>query len=365
MWSLGNESGTGANLAAMAGLGRGERDPSRPLHYEGDWACARRRRLQPHVRRRTPRSTRSAAATRSRCPTPRCDARRRAHAVHPLRVRARDGQRARAGWPSTSARSSATRAARAASSGSGSTTGIRRRRARLSSPTAATSARRCTTATSSATGCVFPDRTPSPGLLEFKKVIEPVRIAGDGGAACGSRTGTTSATCRTCAFEWSLEDGAGRRRRRRARRARCRRRRDRRGRAAASLPCRRRGESLADGAGRARRRRAVGAGRSRGRVGPAASCAGAGRRVPGPRQAGAARRRRFALGAGCFDARTGVAAAARRPRGRRAAARRVARADRQRRRHARPGQLERPGARSGCTGCATAWSTVEPRRRTS
>lgn len=35
MWSLGNESGTGRNLAAMAAWVR-DRDPSRPLHYEGD-----------------------------------------------------------------------------------------------------------------------------------------------------------------------------------------------------------------------------------------------------------------------------------------------------------------------------------------
>lgn len=39
MWSLGNECGTGANLAAMAAWAR-ERDPSRPLHYERDWTCA-------------------------------------------------------------------------------------------------------------------------------------------------------------------------------------------------------------------------------------------------------------------------------------------------------------------------------------
>lgn len=36
-WSLGNESGTGANLAAMADQIR-RRDPSRPIHYEGDFA---------------------------------------------------------------------------------------------------------------------------------------------------------------------------------------------------------------------------------------------------------------------------------------------------------------------------------------
>jgi beta-galactosidase len=38
MWSLGNEAGTGANLAAMAEWAR-SRDPSRPIHYEGDREC--------------------------------------------------------------------------------------------------------------------------------------------------------------------------------------------------------------------------------------------------------------------------------------------------------------------------------------
>ncbi len=36
MWSLGNESGHGANLAAMSSWVH-DRDPSRPVHYEGDW----------------------------------------------------------------------------------------------------------------------------------------------------------------------------------------------------------------------------------------------------------------------------------------------------------------------------------------
>ncbi|MEV6236095.1 glycoside hydrolase family 2 TIM barrel-domain containing protein [Lentzea sp. NPDC051838] len=38
MWSLGNESHTGRNLAAMAAWTR-DRDPSRPVHYEGDFDC--------------------------------------------------------------------------------------------------------------------------------------------------------------------------------------------------------------------------------------------------------------------------------------------------------------------------------------
>ncbi|MEU4607003.1 glycoside hydrolase family 2 TIM barrel-domain containing protein [Kribbella sp. NPDC023972] len=39
MWSLGNEAGVGRNLSAMAEWTR-QRDPSRPLHYEGDLSCA-------------------------------------------------------------------------------------------------------------------------------------------------------------------------------------------------------------------------------------------------------------------------------------------------------------------------------------
>lgn len=37
LWSLGNESGTGGNLAEMAARVH-DRDPSRPVHYEGDYA---------------------------------------------------------------------------------------------------------------------------------------------------------------------------------------------------------------------------------------------------------------------------------------------------------------------------------------
>jgi beta-galactosidase len=39
LWSLGNESGTGANLAAMSDW-VGRRDPGRPVHYEGDAVAA-------------------------------------------------------------------------------------------------------------------------------------------------------------------------------------------------------------------------------------------------------------------------------------------------------------------------------------
>jgi beta-galactosidase len=39
LWSLGNEAGTGVNLAAMAAWAR-SRDPHRPIHYEGDYSGA-------------------------------------------------------------------------------------------------------------------------------------------------------------------------------------------------------------------------------------------------------------------------------------------------------------------------------------
>ncbi|MGK5631712.1 glycoside hydrolase family 2 TIM barrel-domain containing protein [Streptomyces sp. URMC 123] len=39
LWSLGNECGTGRGLVAMADWVR-ERDPDRPIHYEGDRSCA-------------------------------------------------------------------------------------------------------------------------------------------------------------------------------------------------------------------------------------------------------------------------------------------------------------------------------------
>ncbi len=39
LWSLGNEAGHGQNLAAMAALVH-DRDPGRPVHYEGDWDSA-------------------------------------------------------------------------------------------------------------------------------------------------------------------------------------------------------------------------------------------------------------------------------------------------------------------------------------
>ncbi|MFD0273597.1 glycoside hydrolase family 2 TIM barrel-domain containing protein [Kitasatospora sp. NPDC127111] len=55
-------------------------------------------------------------------------------------------------------------------------------------------------------GLVFPDRRPSPGLLEYKKVIEPVRIQGDGTDGTVRITNAYDfADLSALTFEWSYQ----------------------------------------------------------------------------------------------------------------------------------------------------------------
>ncbi|MFI5686640.1 glycoside hydrolase family 2 TIM barrel-domain containing protein [Streptomyces sp. NPDC051636] len=55
-------------------------------------------------------------------------------------------------------------------------------------------------------GLLFPDRRPSPGLLEYKKVIEPVRIEGDGSDGTVRVTNTYDfADLSALAFAWSYQ----------------------------------------------------------------------------------------------------------------------------------------------------------------
>ncbi|MEV7975489.1 glycoside hydrolase family 2 TIM barrel-domain containing protein [Streptomyces sp. NPDC086519] len=55
-------------------------------------------------------------------------------------------------------------------------------------------------------GLVFPDRRPSPGLVEYKKVIEPVRIEGDG-ATVRVTNRQDFADLTALDFEWSYQVG--------------------------------------------------------------------------------------------------------------------------------------------------------------
>jgi beta-galactosidase len=205
LWSLGNESGAGRNLAAMAGWIR-DRDPSRPLHYERDWSCPD---VDVYSRMYTPHDEVDAIGRRAEEPLedPALDERRRgmpfilceyAHAMgngpgglseyqdlferhprcqggfvwewidHGLLQRLPDGS---------------TRYAYGGDFGEP-----------------------LHDANFVADGLLFPDRTPSPGLLEFKKVIEPVRIeaAPEGGLLI--RNAHDVRDLSHLRFEWVLEE---------------------------------------------------------------------------------------------------------------------------------------------------------------
>jgi beta-galactosidase len=204
MWSLGNESGTGRNLAAMAGWAR-RRDPSRPLHYEGDRSCADvdvySRMYPTHAE-----VDRIGRGEEEPLADPQLDARRRAmplilceyaHAMgngpgglweyqelferyprcqggfvwewidHGLRARTADGRQFFAyggdfGEPLHDGNFVAD-------------------------------------------GLLFPERTPSPGLAELKKVVEPVRIAPDPGGGIRVTNLHQVLDLSQLAFEWALE----------------------------------------------------------------------------------------------------------------------------------------------------------------
>ena len=113
IWSLGNEAGTGSNLAAMSAWVHA-RDTGRPVHYEGDHAGEYTdiySRMYASVlgdrADRNRRLTLDAAELHSRAGRP------AAHqAVPALRVRPRDGQRAGRARPVRGARARASAAAR-------------------------------------------------------------------------------------------------------------------------------------------------------------------------------------------------------------------------------------------------------------
>jgi beta-galactosidase len=203
IWSLGNEAGTGANHGAMASWAR-DRDPGRPVHYEGDHEC---RYVDVYSRMYADHEEVDAIGRRAEKPLddPVLDARRRAmpfilceyaHAMgngpgglteyqelferyprcqggfvwewldHGIRARTPDGREYYAyggdfGEPLHDGNFVID-------------------------------------------GLVFPDRTPSPGLTELAKVMEPVRIE----AAPGGMRVTNRYDFRDLAhlrFTWRLE----------------------------------------------------------------------------------------------------------------------------------------------------------------
>ena len=179
MWSLGNESGRGRNLRAMADRGARTRTlPPRALRGRPGQRL-RGRVLADVSRSRRGREHRSGRGTGDRGPgggrAPTFPS------VRPVRVRPRHGRRPRwSGGVPTTLRA-LPRAWSAGSSGSGSTTGSGdgNPTAPSGSPTGVTSGRCCTTAYTYiylADGLLLPDRTPSPGLTALARTFAPVRF---------------------------------------------------------------------------------------------------------------------------------------------------------------------------------------------
>jgi beta-galactosidase len=203
LWSLGNESGSGRNFGAMAGWAR-ERDPLRPLLYERDYTC---RYVDVYSRMYTPHADVELIGQRDEPPLedPELDARRRAmpfilceygHAMGNGPGGLTEYQelferypRCQGGfiweWIDHGIR---VRTGRGEYFGYGGDFGEPLHDGNFV-----------------ADGLLFPDRTPSPGLLEYKKVIEPVRITDDGGALRISNLHDFR-TLSHLDFEWSVED---------------------------------------------------------------------------------------------------------------------------------------------------------------
>ncbi|MFI6765146.1 glycoside hydrolase family 2 TIM barrel-domain containing protein [Streptomyces sp. NPDC050355] len=185
LWSLGNECGTGRGLTAMASWMR-ERDPSRPLHYEGDRSCAD---TDVYSRMYADHAEVARIGQRAEEPLadPDLDARRRglpfllceyAHAMGNGPGGLSEYQRLFETYPRCQG---------------GFVWEWIDHGLRQQTPDGAVFhayggdfGEELHDGNFVCDGLVFPDRVPSPGLISFKKVIEPVRIEGESAADGGA-----------------------------------------------------------------------------------------------------------------------------------------------------------------------------------
>ena len=205
MWSLGNESGRGRNIGAMAAWAH-DRDPSRPLHYERDWTAAD---VDVYSRMYTTHAEVELIGKHEEAELddPQLDARRRnmpfilceyAHAMGNGPGGLAEYQRlfetyprCQGGfvweWIDHGLRTRSTRGRRV----------LRlRRRLRRAGPRRQLRRRRS----------AVPDRTPSPGLLEYKKVVEPVRLLARGSHELRVENGYEVRDLSHLRFDWVLEE---------------------------------------------------------------------------------------------------------------------------------------------------------------
>ncbi|MDN3260497.1 glycoside hydrolase family 2 TIM barrel-domain containing protein [Streptomyces sp. CSDS2] len=195
MWSLGNEAGTGRGLTAMAEWIRG-RDASRPLHYEGDGNCrdtdVYSRMYASHAEvERIGRGLDGGPRRRRELPLILCEY---AHAMgngpggladYQRLFRSYDRLQGGFVWEWIDHG--------IAHPGLGYAYG-------------GDFGEELHDGNFVCDGLLFPDRRPSPGLIEYKKVIEPVTLTGDGRAGTVRITnGYDFADLSELAFSWSYE----------------------------------------------------------------------------------------------------------------------------------------------------------------
>jgi beta-galactosidase len=205
MWSMGNESGRGRNLRAMADWTRA-RDPQRPIHYEGDRdSCAY---VDVYSLMYTPHADLDAIGRREEPPTedPADDAHRRA-----LPMIMCEYAHAMGNGPGGLAEYQKLFEKHPRLQGGFVWEWIDHGIARTGEDGGRYYAyggdfgEEVHDGNFVADGLLFPDRTPSPALYEYKKVIEPVRIEPDPAAGLVRVTSLydfadTSHLC----FVWSL-----------------------------------------------------------------------------------------------------------------------------------------------------------------
>jgi beta-galactosidase len=206
-WSLGNEAGTGRNLAAMAAWIR-ERDPDRLIHYEGDrdsgyTDCYSRMYAAPDevaqigAGQEPPTRDPAADAHRRGLPFILCEY---AHAMGNGPGGLSEYQELFETYPRC----------QGGFVWEWIDHGVRRPRPDGSGDYFAYGGdfgEPLHDANFIADGLVFPDRTPSPGLVELKKVVEPVRITADPGAATVTVANRYDVRDTShLSFEWSVEE---------------------------------------------------------------------------------------------------------------------------------------------------------------
>ncbi|MFJ2633349.1 glycoside hydrolase family 2 TIM barrel-domain containing protein [Streptomyces sp. NPDC087422] len=205
MWSLGNECGTGAGLSAMADWIR-RRDPARPIHYEGDLTCA-----DTDVYSRMYANHAETELIGRREEPPLADAELDKHRRElPLIL----CEYAHAMGNGPGGLSEYQRLFEAYERCQGGFVwewidhGLRQRTSDGTSYFAygGDFGEEMHDGNFVCDGLVFPDRTPSPGLTEYKKVVEPVRIEGDAERGTVTVTNLHDFTDLSyLAFRWSYE----------------------------------------------------------------------------------------------------------------------------------------------------------------